>query len=194
MTMATPEFKKFPKIPRFGKFCVTLTEKIDGTNAGVFIGEDGIILAASRNRWLISGAENYGFSEWVHNHADELRTLGPGMHWGEWWGQGIQRGYGLTERRFSLFDVFRWGATFNERSPRAMDCCRVVPVLAILPVFSDHLLKVELEQLKMGGSMAAPGFMDPEGIVVSHNIRQPLYKITFDNAHKGEQINENHTA
>lgn len=187
--MTTPEFTKFPKIPRFGKFYVTITEKIDGTNAGVMVGGDGSVGAASRNRWITPQADNYDFAKWVASHADELRTLGPGMHWGEWWGQGIQRGYGLTERRFSLFDTYRWSAHFHHEGTRPVlpACCHVVPVLGVLTEVSDWEIRSILTDLGEGGSRAAPGFMDPEGVVIAHNIRQPLYKITFDNAHKGEQ-------
>jgi hypothetical protein len=62
-------------------------------------------------------------------HRDDLLTLGPGRHFGEWWGAGIQRRYGLTEKRFSLFNVTRWG----EARPA---CCHVVPTLYRGP-FSD---------------------------------------------------------
>ena len=36
----TMEFVEFPKIPRVSRECI-ITEKIDGTNASVWIGEDG---------------------------------------------------------------------------------------------------------------------------------------------------------
>ena len=51
--------------------------------------------------------------------------LGVGQHFGEWWGFGIQRGYGLHERRFSLFNTGRW----SDPAVRPA-CCGVVPVLA----------------------------------------------------------------
>jgi hypothetical protein len=115
------EFVPFPKMARLSREII-ITEKLDGTNAQVFIGEDGLIRAGSRTRWITPEDDNYGFARWVHNHADELRGLGPGRHFGEWWGQGIQRNYSLTEKRFSLFNVSRWG----EERPA---CCHVVPVL-----------------------------------------------------------------
>jgi hypothetical protein len=101
-------FESFPKIGRLSRNC-TITEKIDGTNAQIYIGEDGEFLTGSRNRWVTPGKQdNYGFSRWAHEHKDELMTLGPGRHFGEWWGLGIQRGYGLQEKRFSLFATHRW--------------------------------------------------------------------------------------
>ena len=100
------EFRGFQKISRLSRECI-ITEKIDGTNASVFITEDGQFLTGSRTHWIQPEADNFGFSRWAHEHKDELLTLGPGHHFGEWWGHGIQRGYGLPkgERRFLLFNT-----------------------------------------------------------------------------------------
>ncbi|MCJ7726507.1 MAG: hypothetical protein MUP76_09000, partial [Acidimicrobiia bacterium] len=47
------------------------------------------------SRWITPEVDNYGFARWVKDHEEELRTgLGAGLHFGEWWGQGIQRRYG----------------------------------------------------------------------------------------------------
>lgn len=183
--MPPPEFKGFPKIPRFGNFCATITEKIDGTNAGVFIGDDGETFAASRKRWITPQSDNYGFAQWVADHTDQLLTLGPGMHWGEWWGRNIQRGYDLTERRFSLFDVFRWHIRCQGQS--LPSCCDVVPTLAILSLISSFHVREVLERLGDEGSVAAPGYRNPEGVVIYHNAGRQRYKLTFDNMHKGAQ-------
>lgn len=43
------EFKPMPKIGRLSRGC-TATEKIDGTNASIYIGEDGEFLTGSRTR------------------------------------------------------------------------------------------------------------------------------------------------
>ncbi len=90
------EFHAFDKIARLSRECV-ITEKIDGTNASVFIGENGEFLTGSRTRWITPDDDNYGFSHWAHDHKAELLELGPGHHFGEWWGEGCQRNYGLTE-------------------------------------------------------------------------------------------------
>ena len=102
------DFKEFPKMPRLSREII-VTEKIDGTNAQVAVAEldgysspgavwegDGLaIYAGSRTRWITPEADNFGFAAWVRDNAEELATLGPGNHFGEWWGRGIQRGYGL---------------------------------------------------------------------------------------------------
>jgi hypothetical protein len=91
------EFVEFPKIARLSREIV-VTEKIDGTNGVIYVGEDGEVLAGSRSQWIATrakgGADNFGFASWAEANADELRTLGPGRHYGEWWGSGSgQVGY-----------------------------------------------------------------------------------------------------
>jgi hypothetical protein len=161
---------------------VIVTEKIDGTNAQIFIGEGGEFLTGSRTRWVTPTDDSFGFSRWAHEHRDELIQLGPGRHFGEWWGSGIQRGYGLQkgEKRFSLFNVHRWGETRPE-------CCSVVPELWRGPF--DNLQADELlERLRIGGSVAAPGFARPEGIVIFHTAGLVGFKKTIekDATGKGE--------
>jgi hypothetical protein len=169
--MSDLEFKPFDKIARLNRE-VVVTEKLDGTNALVFVGEDGEVRAGSRTRWITPADDNYGFARWVADHADELRTLGPGYHYGEWWGQGIQRRYGLNEKRFSLFNVHRW----SESRPA---CCHVVPVLA-RGLDIRHESELALDVLRLGGSKAAPGFMQPEGVVIYHTASKQLFKVTLE--------------
>jgi hypothetical protein len=103
------DFTGFPKIARFNRE-VIVTEKIDGTNAQIHIDDTGAVLTAgSRNKWITPTDDNAGFARWASENTAELLRLGPGSHFGEWWGAGIQRRYGLTEKRFSLFNVSRWG-------------------------------------------------------------------------------------
>lgn len=171
------EFEAFPKIPRL-KRGVVITEKIDGTNAQVAITEDGRLFAGSRTRWVTPGgsvngvqSDNYGFAAWVEEHKEELIKLGPGRHYGEWWGMGIQRNYGLTERRFSLFNSGRWS---NPETRPA--CCGVVPVL-YAGDFSSTVVDEQIARLMREGSHAAPGFMRPEGVVVYLPASGHLYKV-----------------
>ena len=102
---------------------------------------------------------------------------------GEWWGKGIQRGYGLDEKRFSLFNVHRWGD--SESRPA---CCGVVPILGKLDKFSSPFIDIAIQRLKEFGSKAAPGFMNPEGVVIYHKASGQLFKATLknDEKHKGE--------
>jgi hypothetical protein len=194
------EFQKFNKIPRLRRG-VVITEQIDGTNGQIVImeeseisrdlflredlpfmrvhdaGNDYCLLAGSRSRWLTSekNGDNYGFGRGVAENRDELSQLGVGRHFGEWWGQGIQRRYGMDRKVFSLFNTARWG----EHNP-APACCSVVPVLETGD-FNNILFETVLDDLRMNGSTAAPGFMKPEGIVIYMVQARRLFKVTLEN-------------
>jgi hypothetical protein len=146
--------------------------------------------AGSRTRWISTMGDNHGFAGWVYQHAHELAALGVGAHFGEWWGAGIQRRYGLTEKRFSLFNVNRWfdhhklaaAPKCFELLPQyvvAPECCYVVPVLYAGP-FVQEEIEACLGRLEFGGSVAAPGFDNPEGIVVYHEAARTYFKKTID--------------
>lgn len=169
-----PEFIEFPKIARLSRECI-VTEKLDGTNGVILITEDGEVRAGSRSRWITPSDDNYGFAKWVEGNKAELMKLGIGRHFGEWWGQGIQRNYSLTEKRFSLFNVSRW----SDPAVRPT-CCHVVPVLACDLFDAPALGLKALKFLKEEGSVAAPGFMKPEGIIIFHVAGKLLFKKTIE--------------
>lgn len=173
--MSEVPFVEFPKIARLKRSCV-ITEKIDGTNASVWVGEDGELRFGSRTRWITPTDDNQGFARWATEHADELRTLGPGHHFGEWWGSGIQRRYGLSEKRFSLFNVSRWSAESPTPLPA---CCSLVPVLYAGP-FNDAAVDAALAELRANGSVAAPGFAKPEGVIVYLTAARTMFKVTLE--------------
>ena len=208
------EFVPFPKLSRLSRECI-ITEKLDGTNAQILIepgynynptfnlcpgdtARDGIaVLAGSRNRWLTVESDNYGFARWVSENRHELVKLGPGRHFGEWWGNEIQRGYGLTEKRFSLFNVTRWckfgevPQRLNGDNPAATpkfqdvlpDCVGLVPVL-FRGMFEQENWETALYELEKFGSKAAPGYNNPEGIVVYHTAAGICFKKTLNNDDK----------
>jgi hypothetical protein len=167
-----PPFEPFASIKRISRGC-TITEKLDGTNGLICILEDGRVLAGSRTRWIPEHDDNAGFANWVAKNADELRTvLGVGKHYGEWWGKGIQRRYGLNEKRFSLFNTSRWN---KDTAPK---CCSVVPVL-YEGIFTTDAVEKALEALSVGGSAAAPGFFKPEGVVIYMSAANCYFKKTL---------------
>lgn len=188
--MNTIEFIGFQKMARLNRECV-ITEKIDGTNAQIFIADDGTMLVGSRTRWLLPENDNHGFANWCETQRSELLTLGRGRHFGEWWGQGINRNYGLKEKRFSLFNTIRWCLYDQEPQRIAMAdprvekyqkrlpaCCGLVPVLR-RGVFSSDAAASALYVLSQQGSAAVPGFMNPEGIVVYHVAGNVSFKVTL---------------
>ncbi len=171
--MAT-DFQPFPKIPRLRRK-VIVTEKIDGTNACVWVDDTAtIVRAGSRNKWIDTTCDNYGFARFVEENAEQLKRLGPGFHYGEWWGAGIQRRYGLTEKRFSLFNVGRW----SDEATRPA-CCSVVPIL--VEGVGDAVVEEALAKLRSGGSVAAPGFDRPEGVIVYHSVARAFFKVLLEN-------------
>lgn len=190
-TKSVHPFEEFPKMARLSRECI-ITEKIDGTNACVYIGDDGTFLTGSRSRWITPEDDNFGFSRWANEHKDELRSLGVGRHFGEWWGAGIQRRYGLTEKRFSLFNVVRWCLNGQRpevisRSPQGVEKIQDIlpPCVGLVPLlyrgeFSTERCSTALERLRTLGSVAAPGFMKPEGIVCFHIAAQVGFKKTLE--------------
>jgi hypothetical protein len=169
------EFESFTKIARLSREMV-ITEKIDGTNGCIYIGEDGEFLVGSRTRWITPDCDNHGFARWAYFHKDELMIgLGPGRHYGEWWGSGIQRGYDLPkgEKRFSLFNTRRWDDV------TCPSCCNVVPIL-YEGLFETDTILHNLTVLKFKGSIASPGFMKPEGVVIYHRAANMMFKKTIE--------------
>jgi hypothetical protein len=144
-----------------------------------------LVYAQSRKRIITPTEDNHGFARWVHDNANSVaRVLGPGLHYGEWWGQGIQRGYGLDHKRFSLFNVKRWD-WLNEPAARlaqgVMGQLHVVPVVKQY-TFSVRAVDEALDYLRLKGSQAAPGFMNAEGVVVYHAASGNLYKALIEGA------------
>jgi hypothetical protein len=199
-----PEFKGFSKIPRLSRDII-ISEKIDGTNGLIYIDEANNIFAESKNRFLWGSIQdeihndNHGFAGWVKANKEELLKLGKGYHYGEWWGKGIQRGYGLEEKRFSLFNVSRW-CMYNEEpkvinidpktkvekyQERAPACCYIVPIL-YEGMFNTDIIESQLNHLKEVGSYASHGFMKPEGIIIYHKAGGYYFKKTIENDEKGK--------
>lgn len=150
------------------------------------------IFAGSKSRWLdiTSQGDNYGFAKWVQANAEDLINLGEGRHYGEWWGKGIQRGYGMDEKVFSLFNAGRWHP-FNIYSKdlthklkeACPECCGVVPIL-YEGMFDTVKIAEVLEDLKTEGSLAKPGYMNAEGIIIYHTASGKMFKKTIMNDEK----------
>ena len=216
-TWATVDFKAWPKTSRLFREII-VTEKIDGTNSHIlitpinkkyqdpnmltyFYGPDAStwgVFAGSRSKFITPGktTDNYGFAQWVVNNIEDVKKLGPGHHYGEWWGNGIQRNYGLKEKRFSLFNVTRW--CLHNEEPREIQSewatekkyqDKLPPSIGLVPIlyrgnFSTVQVELELRCLRDCGSKAAPGFYNPEGIVVYHTQSLHSYKVLIENDDK----------
>jgi hypothetical protein len=179
------DFKPFGKIPRWsGSQHVFITEKIDGTNAQIVINEECTdFMVGSRNRWITPEDDNYGFAGWCQRNREAVLSLGKGQHFGEWYGSGIQRGYGLREKRFALFNTMRW-TTPEQHERLAKTPIGVVPLLYHGPLENGIVDKV-MDDLLEHGSHVAP-FGNPEGVVMYLPESRTMFKYTYDNRHKGE--------
>lgn len=196
------EFEKFGSLTRFSQGW-TITEKLDGSNGQIAIrpitdmehpqavghathgGVHYEIFAGSRKRWLQPNKQqdNFGFASWVKENLQELVKLGEGRHFGEWYGGKIQRGYGLTEKRFALFNAHRWGD--DEVRP---ECCEVVHTF-MLNQYLDNPhedARMIMDKMAEEGSAHVPGFMNPEGVVMYHGPSGTSFKKTFDYDEKGK--------
>ncbi|TDB90937.1 hypothetical protein E1264_03790 [Actinomadura sp. KC216] len=146
-----------------------------------------LVGAQSRKRMLPMGPrgmddlswqkeDNSGFARWVRENATELaETLGEGYHYGEWYGQKIQRGYGLSGRRFALFNVSRYADVVNDPTKDPIPGLETVPVL-YEGEFDTRMVKYVYDDLMTNGSRAVPGYMNPEGVIVFHTASQQVYK------------------
>lgn len=190
---------------------MVVTEKIDGTNAAVGVIQvepeditqvaphatlvtldDRVygVYAQSRNRLIHpsvitgdKGSDNYGFAAWTMDNAEALaRTLGTGVHFGEWWGLGIARKYDMDRKVFSLFNTSRFRhldvpeARLSLGVPNEL---RVVPVLYVGQL-DTHSVLLQMDGLDRFGSVAAPGFDKPEGVCVYLPSVRQTFKVTFD--------------
>ena len=165
------EFKAWPKIHRDSPFVVTVTEKIDGTNACIIIKDNKIVGVQSRKRFITPEDDNFGFAQWVENNNQELLKLGEGYNYGEWAGTGIQKNpHALDKKRFFLFNTFKW----NEQNPNRPTCCDVVPVLhqgLLEPHLIPHLLDVLMHKAQENQT--------PEGIIVYYHAFKSYTKHTI---------------
>lgn len=233
------QFKSWGSTPRFHKG-LHITEKINGTNAGVSVQGfsfgthvDGVpddatlvfgptnperevpeveylVRAQSRKRIITPDNDNFGFAKWVWENAEGLANLlGYGYHYGEWYGEGIQKNpLAVQGRRWALFNTWHWGRKENLDRLRMVD----IPGLTTVPVLHDEqrdgpadymTIPAIINGLNAGGSRA-DGYMTlpnahkmdfhvegPEGIIVWQRETQQRYKILLreDDKHKWEQAN-----
>lgn len=213
------KFEAWPKIPRLSKTMV-VTEKIDGTNAAIIIrplephtadvaehetfvyvapenggtpitGDFYAVGAQSRNRLITPQSDNAGFAQWVWSCADALvQGFGPGRHFGEWWGKGIQRGYDQDQKWFSPFNSSRWNTESIEQANLAWLGVRAVPVLRISAVFDTLVVDDAIDDLMVFGSQVALGYMNPEGVVVYHAASGQLFKRLIENDDRPKSVVE----
>jgi hypothetical protein len=162
---------------------------VDSPAISAFVVGDNLyhVGAQSRNK-MLTLEDNFGLWVFVHGF-DLIHTLGTGIHFGEWWGKGIQRSYHQKRNWFSLFNTKRW----NEENTKHVDGLLVVPVL-YEGVFSEKAIDGCLDDLNTHGSVAAKAVdsrsldFRPEGIVGWHTKLNTYFKVTLNgDGHKGDK-------
>lgn len=203
--LAPATFESYPKMPRMKGALMTITEKIDGTNAQILIADGEVQLVGSRKREIfpdvarvvnVDGVtvtskqtlDNYGFARWVlDNEAGLVEFLGDGRHYGEWAGLGIQKNpLGLPEKMFFLFNTHRNPPEKFEAIGHHVPQLRAVPVL-LAGTFSMGEINLTLSGLLQFGSQVddATTPQNPEGVVISAFGQK--FKRTADDRPKGER-------
>ncbi len=159
------EFLKYQHIERLGSDEVEgilegrcyVFPKIDGTNASVWMEDDGLPHAGSRNRELSLGNDNAGFCRWVKDNWKEFMPL-LAAHpryrvYGEWLVPHTLRTYREEAwRKFYIFDVYDQETEAYLPYERYADLCAhyllPFPVIAPLEIVEnatlEHLHKVAI--------------------------------------------------
>ena len=174
-------FQEWPKIPRLKEGAVTITEKIDGTNACIIIQDNVIVGVQSRKRLIYPENDNYGFAGWVNRNSEDILRLGEGRHYGEWAGLGIQKNpMSLLGKRFFLFNVSRYDP---ENLPYNVS---MVPHIYTGPIADVDIPKL-MSDLKDERELNS-GYT-PEGIIVYHHNLRCYEKATYQNP-QGKYLND----
>lgn len=174
----------------------TITEKIDGTNACI-VAQDGKVTAQSRKRIITPDDDNFGFAKWVYDNAGALLdTLGYGYHYGEWYGEGIQKNpLGIEGKRFALFHATKY-TEGNGFDLEKVDGLETVPLLhhgqCDVWTIPNIMQDLELYGSKVEGARThqEPGFLDmnvtytraaqAEGIVIWNNETRTRTKMLLE--------------
>lgn len=181
------EFQSFPKIQRYERGMAVITEKIDGSNGCLIFNDEGDMWVQSRNRMLTLDKQNdnFGFAHWAHNTEGLFEFFGPGRHYGEWFGCGIQRGYGMSERCFAPFNT---GLFSQERiEAGAPDGVTYTPVLGVCQLTElNETVDQVMGVLSTDGSHTREGWgWAPEGSMI-WSPQFDYLKVPFELAHKWE--------
>ncbi|MEW1675603.1 RNA ligase family protein [Streptomyces sp. VTCC 41912] len=165
---------------------------LNGHGYNVVSRQDGlyVLRAGSRKRWIAPNrqktngtqdTDNFAFAAWVADNASALTSLGEGTHFGEWYGRGIQHGYGMDRRKWALFNTTRWGTRGQGLPDGSPDELTVVPELArVRGHLLNETIRDSMRLLRTLGSVAEPG-AKAEGIVIYSVEANQSYKALLEN-------------
>lgn len=167
--------------------------------------EQHVLVESSNGRFVLVGAQsrkklitpgkqtdNYGFAQFVFDNAQTFAdVLGEGIHFGEWYGPGIQKNpwpQGFEGKRFMLFNVTRWGAPETRELLKSSfnGQVEVATVIYEGPFDVTRVNNLVLA-LKDDGSWHVPGMSKPEGVIVFNEAAGINFKVTLekDETYKG---------
>lgn len=212
MTWTGPmEFEPFPKVPRLSR-SMTITEKIDGSNASVWVSYAPSLNPTEDNLTSRVAEELAEAGIFRVLHEDLMYSIRAGSrtrfivpckggdnHGFAAWvcqfaaelvklGEGVHHGewWGAgIQRRYGL-DHKRFSLFNTDRwGEERPECCHVVPVLHQGLFDTETILDV-LNELQANGSRAAPGFMRPEGVMIWHHGSRSMFKKTIEGDERGK--------
>lgn len=177
------EYRKYQHIERFGTTevegiengCCYIFPKIDGTNACVWLGEDGLIHAGSRNRELTLDKDNAGFYEYISKHDGIAKCLNENPNliiYGEWLCPHSLRTYrDDCWRRFYIFDVIKYSREddfhYLEFAEYKELCEKYdLEYIPFLSIISNPTYELLMEELNNNDYLIKEGQGIGEGIVV----------------------------
>lgn len=207
--MAQLTFEKWPSIPRWANDTITITEKIDGTNAAIIIlpydidhepliqdgyakvyadlNDDGVsatgytFAVQSRKRFIKPGkdTDNAGFAGYAFEHAVQFIEL---LGYGKHYGEWWGRGIQRGyDQEDKRFSLFSPWRYEHLALKDEVPGLDVVPTLFKGGVEGYLAISIILATLEKEGSKAAPGFMRPEGLIVQSALTGAKYKaFTWD--------------
>lgn len=177
------EFRKYQHVEKIGTLetdglldgICHVFYKIDGTNASVWLDDDHIIRAGSRNRQLSLESDNQGFYAWVMDNEDKLVRLLRGFPfctiYGEWLVPHSLKTYRDDAwRDFYVFDVVDQDGKSVPYEEYSKDCesleINYIPPIATIKNPTHEQLTRFLE--KTGQFLVKDGEGKGEGIVVKN--------------------------
>ena len=147
--------------------------KIDGTNASVWLGDDGLVRAGSRTRQLSIGSDNAGFYAWVSQQDNLIAYLNANpTHrlFGEWLVPHTLKTYRKDAwRRFWIFDVQTDDGTYISYDTYSPELEKfgldyVVPMFKAENIHLEYLLRA----LEQNTFLIDEGSGFGEGVVVKN--------------------------
>lgn len=176
------EFRRYMHIERFGNDEVQGIElgecyvfpKLDGTNASVWISDDGYLQAGSRNRHLSLEQDNAGFFNHIVEDQDVFSLLKAYPHWilyGEWLVPHSLKTYRDSAwRTFYVFDVYdtNEGRYLHYDEYAATLDAHSVEYLTPLAVYNNVTYDNLLKELEKNNFLIKDGEGTGEGVVVKN--------------------------